>query len=866
MDCAYPEDERLASLLAHGILDTGTDTYLDSLTRIAARKLKAPIVLINLVASDRQWAKATFGLPSGYELPREIAFCSLTILEPTRATVIADTLLDPRVATNPLVVGRPHFRFYAGAPITDADGMALGAFCVLDTRPREFGPAETALLWEMADNVSARLEYYRAMVMLKEYEGRYEALAQLNAQIPWTTSAKGDREETAAHLLARVSVPEEETTGRGWVRTVGAVAAWSASVRHGHPLDLDYRLRLGDGAHRWFRVRAAPQRDSTGTILRWYGTVEDIHDRKMVAFAQEETEARLGIAIDMGRLRTWELDLASRRLTASDVSVLDFGLQLGAEISSHDAAIARMHPDDEKRYGREVKAAWLSGRELEIEYRSIWPDGTVHWIRMMGRPTRDALGRPIRLIGLSLDITAQRMAEDERHRAEARTAYLANHDPLTGLANRRLFHRALSEALSAASPESKVALLRIDLVEFKAMNETMGPEIGDKILQHAAERLKASLRGDDMIALYGPDEFAVLLKSVSLSMEVDDLAIRLLKSLEEPFSLVDRIVVLGGSIGISVAPDDATDSVELLRNANAALSRTKTTSRSGYQYFEPATDTRLQTLADLKLSLRGALGRNEFHLLYQPLVDIAQARVTGFEALIRWQHPEHGLVSPADFIPLAEESGLIVPIGAWVLRQACMQAATWPEGISVSVNLSAMQFDTGNLEAEISAALRDSGLAPDRLELELTETILLQDDDSKTNALCALRKLGVRIAMDDFGTGYSSLGYLRRFPFDTIKIDQSLVRDLPDGGGGDAIIYAIIGLARSLGISVTAEGVETSAQLDLLRQQGCSHVQGYLFSRPIRGADIPGFITQGLPASVIGDCVPQQTIGKLFAF
>lgn len=666
----------------------------------------------------------------------------------------------------------------------------------------------------------------------------------------WTASAQGDAEETEGQWLSLVGVPDEASTTRGWIRAVHpddlpmAVAAWTSSVEDGHPLDLDYRLRLADGGYRWFRVRAAPQRDATGEILRWYGTVEDVHDQKVATVAQQETEARLSLALDVGKLHTWELDLASRRLTASDVSVLNFGLQLGAKISVLDEALTRMRPKNEKRFGSEVQTAWDAGGELDIEYRSVWPDGTVHWIRMVGRPTLDAEGKPVRLIGLSLDITAQRTFEEEWQEAEARTAYLAHHDPLTGLANRRLFHRELSKALNAATSESKVALMRIDLVDFKAVIGAHGDDVGDTILQQVADRLKASVRRDDLVARYGVDEFAVLLGSVARSMEIDTLAIRLLESLEEPIRLANQILTLGGNIGISLAPDDSTGSVDLIRHANAALSRTKTSGRGNYHYFEPAMDARQHILADLTLGLRGALARNEFFLLYQPLISVKDGRVTGFETLIRWQHPEHGIVSPADFIPLAEESGWIVPIGNWVLREACRQAATWPAKINVAVNVSVVQFKGGNIEAEIIAALQESGLAPRRLVLELTESTLLQDDDSEYKAIRALRKLGVRISMDDFGTGYSSLGYLRRFPFDTIKIDQSLVRDLPDGGAGDAIVSAIISLSRSLGLSVTAEGVETQTQFELLRKLGCGHVQGYLFSRPVQASELPALLAK----------------------
>ena len=851
---SLPDDEaeRLMSLRRHAILDTQADRYLDNLARNTARRLQVPVVLINLVEADRQWAKAAFGLPRGYEVPRTLAICAHTILTPNEVTIIPDTRQDARLAANPLVTTGPKFRFYAGAAITDDAGRALGAVCLLDTRPRDFGDADAAFLSEVAEGVSARLELYRSNAALRETEEHYRNAADLNPHMPWTwtASAEGEAEEAAGRWLSLVGQPHENSTGRGWVRAVhpddlpSALAAWSASVRDGEPLDREYRLRLADGSYRWFRVRATPTRNDSGHIMRWYGTVEDIHDRKTADATLAETETRLRLALDVGRLRTWELDLASRRLTASDVSVINFGLQLGAELSDHDLALARIHPDDEKRYGLEVANAWAAGQDLEIEYRSIWPDDTVHWVRITGRPTRDADGKPVRLVGMSLDITAQRTAEEEQQRAEARVAYLANHDPLTGLANRRRFHQVLTEAMASARADAKVVLLRIDLDDFKAINDAMGHEVGDKLLQHAGDCLKKTAERSDLVARYGSDDFAVIISGVTCRREVDIPTARLLTCLAQPTEIEGTSLSLSGSIGISMAPDDADSAEQLLRNADTALQRAKMTRRGGHVYFQADMDAHLQDRAALKLSLRDALARDEFRLLYQPLVDLETGRIISFEALIRWQHPVRGLVSPADFIPLAEETGWIIPIGRWVLQEACREAAHWPEKVRVAVNLSPGQFSNPKLEAEIADALSESGLPPGRLELEVTETLLLQDDEANTDLLRALRKLGVHFAMDDFGIGYSSLGYLRRFPFDKIKIDRSLIQDLPDGAGGDAIVHGIIWLARSLGISVTAEGVETQEQLDLLRDQGCSHVQGYLFSPPVPPADVAALLAR----------------------
>ena len=500
-------------------------------------------------------------------------------------------------------------------------------------------------------------------------------------------------------------------------------------------------------------MRATPRRDQTGCIIRWYGSVEDVNDRKLAEVKLLETETRLGLALEAARLRTWELDLASRRLTAPDVSVLNFGLQLGAGASDYDTALARRHPDDEQRYGKEVALAWATGEDLEIEYRSIWPDGTVHWLRINGRPTKDTKGKTVRLVGLSLDITAERLAQEERQRAEARIAYLARHDPLTGLPNRLLFHQRLSDAMSSLLPGSKLVLLRIDLDDLKAVNEAMGDCVGDRLLQEAANRVKTIVGTDGLVARYGSDEFAVILGNVGSLAKINVLSRRLLQSLGEPIVLAETSLPSSSSIGISVAPEDTTSPDQLLRNANTALRHAKSEHHGKCQYFEPAMDIHLQALVELKLNLRDALDRNEFLLFYQPLIDLDSGRVVSLEALIRWQHPVRGLVSPADFIPLAEETGCIVPIGRWVLQEACREAALWPEDVMVAVNLSAAQFTNQDLEAEIRAALTESGLAASRLELEVTETLLLQDDEANTKLLRVLRRMGMRIAMDDFGSG-----------------------------------------------------------------------------------------------------------------
>ena len=379
----------------------------------------------------------------------------------------------------------------------------------------------------------------------------------------------------------------------------------------------------------------------------------------------------------------------------------------------------------------------------------------------------------------------------------------------------------------------RFAVLCLDLDRFKGVNDTLGHPIGDKLLIAAADRLRSCVREVDTIARLGGDEFAILQAYDDHPEHTAALARRICECMARPFEIDGHQVVVGSSIGIALAPDDGESPDDLLRNADMALYRAKADGRGIYRFFEPEMDARMQARRMLELDLRKALETNEFRLYYQPLVDMQSNEVSGFEALLRWPHANHGLVSPSDFIPVAEEIGLIVPLGEWVIRQACRDAARWPGDVRVAVNLSPAQFRSDNLVAIVFSALSRSGLKPNRLELEITENALLENSDATLTTLHALRDMGVRIAMDDFGTGYSSLSYLRSFPFDKIKIDGSFVRDLSGKADAAAIVNAVASLSRSLGMATTAEGVETDAQKALVKEAGYTEMQGFLFSEAI---------------------------------
>ena len=432
----------------------------------------------------------------------------------------------------------------------------------------------------------------------------------------------------------------------------------------------------------------------------------------------------------------------------------------------------------------------------------------------------------------------------ERRQAEAKIAHMATHDTLTGLPNRVQFHEEIENRLLYLGRDETFAVLCLDLDNFKTINDTLGHPIGDKLLRQVSERLRDCLRTADSIARLGGDEFGIIQGSLTQPHSAAALASRIMKVFGSPFEVDAQQVVVGVSMGIAVAPTDAADSDQLLKNADMALHRAKADSRGVHRFFEAEMDARMQARHALELDLRKAIATGQFELHYQPLVKLETGRICGFEALIRWNHPTRGMISPLEFIPLAEETALIVPIGEWVLRQACEDAAKWPSDVRVAVNVSPAQFRKAGLVQVVIDALASSGLPAGRLEVEITESVLLVNSDSTLAILHHLRTLGVRISMDDFGTGYSSLSYLRSFPFDKIKIDQSFVRDLASNQDSMAIVRAVAGLGSSLRMATTAEGIETQEELDQLRREGCTEGQGYLFGKPQPANSVAALLTR----------------------
>jgi diguanylate cyclase (GGDEF)-like protein len=450
-------------------------------------------------------------------------------------------------------------------------------------------------------------------------------------------------------------------------------------------------------------------------------------------------------------------------------------------------------------------------------------------------------GRSIQVVNQMLAIggwVATHEDITERARSDDRIAHLAHYDALTDLPNRGLFGEQLDRALKMVPRGEQLAVLYIDIDEFKSVNDSLGHPVGDELLRAVADRLRGCLTATDFVARLGGDEFAIIQTAVERPSNTTDLVARIYEAIRAPYECVGHLLTTDVSIGIALAPKDGTELVELLKNADLALYAAKADGRRTYRFFNPGMDARVKALRILELDLRQAIADGGFELHYQPLVSLPDNKIAGCEALLRWRHPERGMISPAEFIPVAEETGLINPLGEWVLITACTEAASWPDHVKVAVNVSPVQFRSQAFVLKVAAALAISGLPAHRLELEITEAVLIRDDEAALVMLHQLRALGVRIALDDFGTGYSSLSYLQRFPFDKIKIDRSFIKDIAEPDGAACIVQAIVNIAAARHMTTTAEGVETQQQLDALRNLGCNEMQGYLFSAAMPAAEI----------------------------
>jgi diguanylate cyclase (GGDEF)-like protein/PAS domain S-box-containing protein len=675
-----------------------------------------------------------------------------------------------------------------------------------------------------------RRERRQAREALRESESRFRVLVN-NAPIVLFAF---DRDGVVTHLEGRGLEPLGLRPGESVGRSAYELSAESPKALHllrraleGEAFQETVELR-----NLVFEVDFAPRRDEHGTVLDVIGVATNVTDQRRAERAANQSEMRYRMLFEGNLAGVYRTTLEGKILDCNDSFAQIFGYSSREEVLALPAWDFYPTPEDR---GTALARLKERGTLANFEQCLRRKDGSHVWVLENGNLIEGTDGKPSLVEGTVIDIT-------ERKRSEEQVKHLAFHDSLTGLPNRLLFNDRLRVAMVHANRyREKLAVLFLDIDRFKVINDSLGHPIGDELLRRVAERVGGCIRQEDTIARLGGDEFTVLLPGIAKEEDAATIANKILEAVRLPFFIEHRELFITTSIGVTLFPEDGTDAESLVRNADTAMYRAKEQGRDTTRLYAPAMNTKALERLSLEGRLRQALQNQELLVYYQPLIDLATGRVRGAEALLRWQHPELGLVSPGEFIAIAEVSGLIVPIGQWVLRTACAQARAWQlQGhpkFSVAVNLSARQFQQADLVFQVTEALHEADLPPASLDLEITESNAMQNAELSIATLQDLKSLGVSLSMDDFGTGYSSLNYLKRFPIDRIKIDQSFVRDVNRDPDDAAIATAIIAMAHSLELTAVAEGVETEEQLQFLLTQRCDEMQGYLFSRPLPAAE-----------------------------
>jgi diguanylate cyclase (GGDEF)-like protein/PAS domain S-box-containing protein len=605
-------------------------------------------------------------------------------------------------------------------------------------------------------------------------------------------------------------------------------------ARDGYVNEFESRIYRRDGSIIWISESARVVRDSAGSFLYYEGFVTDITSRKLAEEKLRESEERYALAVCGANDGLWDWNLRTGEVYYSTRWKEMLGRAADQISALPEEWFKRVHPDDLDS----LQTAIAAHRQqitphLEVEHRLKHTDGGYRWMLVRGIAITDEAGQATRLAGSFTDITARKLAEEQLIRD-------ALHDSLTGLPNRALFLDRLERSILRKTRDTQhtFAALFIDLDRFKVINDSLGHHAGDELLLVFAQRLGRCVRPTDTICRLGGDEFTVLLEDPREPDDAAGVAERILYALKQPFVIEGQEIFVTASIGIALSDGGYTRPQDVLRDADTAMYRAKAQGKARYQVFDAAMHTRAVKLLQIENDLRRAIDRNEFEMFYQPIVRIGPRNIKGFEALVRWRHPERGLISPADFIPVAEETGLIIPLGKWILFEACRQAAAWhrefpSNPMDININLSGRQFSQSDLVEQVMDVLHQTQLPAKHLTLEITESVAMEHPDASVAMMERLKALGIQINIDDFGTGYSSLAYLQRLPLDAIKIDRSFIARMGQGTDNDEIIRTIVALAHTLKMKVTAEGIETLEQLNELESLNCENAQGFFLSRPI---------------------------------
>ena len=873
--------ERRARLAGYRILGTGPEPAFDDLVRRARDAARAPVAWISFFDGEREWLKARAGI-AATEIPRGLS-PAFARGEPGTPVLIEDAAREGGLAKAFAAEGVA-VRFACAIPLAAPDGFVLGSLTVLDRVPRSLTAQERSALENLAALAVSRLEARlqsgpQAAAVPAQAEKRVEELAReyrrLNELLEDEIALRREAEERLRREKEFSEAVIQSLPGAFClVGPAGNIVRWNASLAAatGYPPGEIGGMRptdfispadraavdgaLGEAMRTGREVNVEAEIVDRAGNVRPYAfggrpitlggqryviaVGRDITLRKRAEQQMARAKERLDLALTSSDLALWDWDLKADRVYFNESWSAIRGEAPRESTHSGREVESWNHPEDRKIFLASLSNARKGvSEEFDCEYRVPNAAGEWIWVHSRGKVIqRDTAGEGLRMTGTTRDVTKRKAAEE-------RAEWLATRDALTGLPNRVLLHDRLEQGVAnAARQKTGFAFMFIDLDRFKTINDSLGHQVGDELLKAVASRLTACVRASDTVARLGGDEFAVILENLSGEHDegAQQVADKMIEAMGAPMLIGNQHLNTSCSIGISLYPADGKDGATLMKNADVAMYYAKEKGRNNYQFFSAGMNARAQERLSVENYLRLALRRGELAVHYQPRLRAADGELVAVEALVRWQHPRRGLLAPDKFIEVAEDSGLIVPIGEWVVERACEQVRLWQRtvrpGLRVSVNLSVGQVVDGErLFRAVSGALARSGIEPSTLELELTESLLMQNIGEKAALLDRLGELGVGLAIDDFGTGYSSLSYLKRLPVDAIKIDGSFVRDIGTDANDEAIITAILAMAHSLRLSVVAEGVETPAQLARLRELGCDEYQGFLESPALPPAE-----------------------------
>ncbi|CAA9423381.1 MAG: diguanylate cyclase/phosphodiesterase (GGDEF & EAL domains) with PAS/PAC sensor(s) [uncultured Pyrinomonadaceae bacterium] len=702
-------------------------------------------------------------------------------------------------------------------------------------------------------NALEKNESHRArkevIAALQESEARYRLLGEGIMHQVWTAQPDGKLDYVNQRTLRYFGMTGKQLIGEGWQAVIHpddlptVVEHWTKSLTTGADYAVEFRLKRADGDYRWHSGLATAGRDPDGNIIKWFGTNTDVEDKKSAEKIQRESEYKL---------RTLLASMSEGLVQVNNDEVIEFVNDRFCEMSGYargemlgKITYEILFDEENGKFVREANRLRSKGISSQYELPLKKKTGETWWSIVGGTPITNAEGEVVGTMGVFTDITT-------RKRAEEQLLHDAFHDSLTGLANRALFmdHLRMTIERGKSRHSNSYAILFLDFDRFKVINDSLGHSEGDNLLKFIAQRLKVATRTGDLVARLGGDEFVVLLSELAEDGDAVKVAERIQDSLKNSFDLNGHEIFISASIGIALSASGHKRAEDMVRDADIAMYRAKAKGKARYEIFDQAMHQHASKQLRLETEMRRALDREEFLLHYQPIINLETGRLIGFEALVRWRHPERGMVPPFEFIGAAEDNGLILPLGAWTLEESCRQLREWQdanpaaENLSVSVNFSSKQFSQPDLAEQIAAVLKKTGLDPRCLKLEITESHIMDNSEMAVATMNRLRSLGIELSLDDFGTGYSSLSYLHRLPASFLKVDRSFVSLMTDNSENSEIVHTIIKLAQNLKMHVVAEGIETADQLANLRQLNCEYGQGYFFSEPLEAEKAEIFINE----------------------